>query len=403
MAILDKFSVLSKTRASLLALGIDPFSVTFDDVTSPTEAVIGGKPTMIFGSNNYLGLTYDPVVIAAGVEALKRYGTGTTGSRIANGTFAGHQALEKRLADFFGRKHGMVLSTGYQANLAMISTLAGKGDQIIIDADSHASIYDACRMGNAEVIRFRHNDPEDLAKRLKRLDGTPGEKLIVVEGIYSMMGDTAPMKEFAAVKRELGGYLLVDEAHSFGVLGEKGLGAAEAAGVSADVDFIVGTFSKSLAAVGGFCVSDIDNFDILRVVSRPYMFTASQPPSVIATVLAALDRLEADTSLRVSLRANAERFYGGLAKAGFALGPEVNPIVSVKLPDIATAAKFWTGLLDAGVYVNLAIPPATPTSEPLLRCSVTAAHRFEQIDRAVEIFTSIGTTLGVIGAAKAGA
>lgn len=402
MAILDKFAALAKTRASLLALGLDPFSVSFDDVTSPTDAVIHGKPAMIFGSNNYLGLTYDEKVISAGVEALKRYGTGTTGSRIANGTFAGHQLLEEKLAACFGRKHAMVLSTGYQANLAMISTLASKGDQIIIDADSHASIYDACRMGNAEVIRFRHNDPEDLAKRLKRLAGTPGEKLIVVEGIYSMLGDTAPMQEIAAVKREFGGYLLVDEAHSFGVLGEKGLGASEVAGVEADVDFIVGTFSKSLAAVGGFCVSDIDGFDILRVTSRPYMFTASQPPAVIATVLAALERLQANPALRTTLRANAERFYGGLAKSGFGLGPEVNPIVSVRLPDIQTAAKFWTGLLDAGVYVNLAIPPATPTSEPLLRCSVTAAHRFEQIDRAVEIFTEIGTALGVVGV-KAGA
>lgn len=401
MSILDKFSALSKTRASLLALGVDPFSVAFDDVTSPTEAVIHGKPTMIFGSNNYLGLTYDEKVIAAGVEALKRYGTGTTGSRIANGTFIGHQALEQKLAACFGRKHAMVCSTGYQANLAMISTLAGKGDQIIIDADSHASIYDACRMGNAEVIRFRHNDPEDLAKRLKRLDGTPGEKLIVVEGIYSMLGDTAPMREIAAVKRELGGYLLVDEAHSFGVLGEKGLGAAEEAGVSADVDFIVGTFSKSLAAVGGFCVSDIDGFDILRVTSRPYMFTASQPPAVIATVIAALERLQADGSLRQSLRANAERFYGGLAQVGFVLGPQVNPIVSVKLPDIPTAAKFWTSLLDAGIYVNLALPPATPTLEPLLRCSVTAAHRFEQIDRAVAIFATLGKELSVLSGASA--
>lgn len=399
MSILDKFSALSKTRASLLALGLDPFSVAFDDVTSPSEAVIHGKPTMIFGSNNYLGLTYDENVIAAGIAALKRYGTGTTGSRIANGTFAGHQTLEHKLAACFGRKHAMVCSTGYQANLAMISTLAAKGDQIIIDADSHASIYDACRMGNAEVIRFRHNDPEDLAKRLKRLDGTPGDKLIVVEGIYSMLGDTAPMKEIAAVKRELGGYLLVDEAHSFGVLGEKGLGAAEEAGVSADVDFIVGTFSKSLAAVGGFCVSDIEGFDILRVVSRPYMFTASQPPAVIATVIAALERLQSDASLRQSLRANAERFYGGLARAGFALGPQVNPIVSVRLPDIPVAAKFWTSLLDAGVYVNLALPPATPTSEPLLRCSVTAAHRFAQIDRAVEIFAEIGKSLGVLSGA----
>lgn len=401
MSILDKFAALKKAHDGVLALGIDPFAVAFESVTSPTEAVIDGRSTLIFGSNNYLGLTYRPEVVAAGVEALTEYGSGTTGSRIANGTYFGHRQLEEKLAAFFGRKHGMVFSTGYQANLAMISTLVAKGDQMVIDADSHASIYDGCRMGTAEVIRFRHNDPNDLAKRLSRLQGTPGEKLIVVEGIYSMMGDTARIAEIAAVKREYGAYLLVDEAHSFGVLGEKGLGAAEAAGVSADVDFIVGTFSKSLGGVGGFCVSDIDGFDILRLASRPYMFTASLPPSVIATTLKALEVIGADKSLKIQLRTNAERFYGGLAKLGFALGPEVNPIVSIKLPKVEIAAHFWGALLKRGVYVNLALPPATPTQEPLLRTSVTAAHTGEQIDKALAVFADIGRELGVIDAARA--
>lgn len=401
MSILDKFEALKKNHDALLALGIDPLAVTFDDVTSPTTAVIAGKTISIFGSNNYLGLTYRPEVIEAGLDALRHYGSGTTGSRIANGTFCGHRLLEEKLAAHFGRKHCMVFSTGYQANLAMISTLVGKADQMLIDADSHASIYDGCRMGTAEVIRFRHNDPADLAKRLGRLKGTPGEKLIVVEGIYSMLGDTARIADIVAVKREFGAYLLVDEAHSFGVLGERGLGAAEAAGVLDDVDFVVGTFSKSLGAVGGFCVSDIEGFDILRVASRPYMFTASQPPSVIATTLKALEVIERDGSLRIKLRANAERFYGGLKRLGFALGPEVNPIVSIRLKDVATAAHFWGALLAHGVYVNLALPPATPTPEPLLRTSVTAAHTKEQIDAALAVFAEIGTSLGVIAGAAA--
>jgi 8-amino-7-oxononanoate synthase len=397
MSILDKFAGLKETHDKLAALGADPFAVKFDTVISPAEAKIGDRDVLIMGSNNYLGLTYDPKVIAAGIEALRTSGSGTSGSRIANGTYRGHRLLEERLAAYFGRRHGMVFTTGYQANLATISTLAGRGDTMLIDADSHASIYDGCKMSAAEVIRFRHNDPADLAKRLKRLEGTKGDKLIVIEGIYSMMGDRARIKEIAAVKRETGAYLLADEAHSFGVLGEHGRGVAEEAGVERDVDFVVGTFSKSLAGIGGFCVSDIEGFDVLRLCSRPYMFTASLPPSVVATTLAALARIETDSSLRAKLRANAERFYGGLAKAGFSLGPEVNPIVSVRLPDIPTAASFWASLLDAGVYVNLALPPATPTSAPLLRTSVTAAHSFAQIDKAIAIIVAVGRKLGVIG------
>jgi 8-amino-7-oxononanoate synthase len=397
MSILDKFTGLKGAHDALTALGADPFAVNFDSVISPSEATIGGRPVLVFGSNNYLGLTYDPKVIEAGLAALKSFGSGTTGSRIANGTFTGHTQLEERLAAYYGHRHCMIFSTGYQANLAMISTLAGKEDTILIDADSHASIYDGCRMGNAQVIRFRHNDPADLAKRLKRLEGQPGERLIVVEGIYSMLGDRAKIAGIAAVKRETGATLMVDEAHSFGVLGGKGLGAAEEAGVLADVDFVVGTFSKSLAGVGGFCVSNIEGFDILRLACRPYMFTASLPPAIVACTLAALTRIETDPSLRKKLAANAERFYRGLEKAGFRLGPEVSPIVSARLPDAPTAAKFWTTLLDAGVYVNLALPPATPTEEPLLRTSVTAAHEFAQIDRAIEIISAVGGKLGVIG------
>jgi 8-amino-7-oxononanoate synthase len=397
MSILDKFAGIQHAHDALTALGIDPLAVEFDAMTSPCEGVIDGRKVLILGSNNYLGLTYDPAVIDRGVDALRAFGSGTTGSRIANGTYRGHKELELRLAGFFGRRHAMIFSTGYQANLATISTLAGKDDTILIDADSHASIYDACRMGNAQVIRFRHNDPADLAKRLKRLDGQPGEKLIVIEGIYSMLGDRAPVAEIAAVTRAAGATLLADEAHSFGVLGRNGRGAAEEAGVERDVDFVVGTFSKSLGGIGGFCVSDVPGFDILRLVCRPYMFTASLPPAVVACTLAALERIATDPSLRQRLAANAERFYRGLEAAGFALGPQISPIVSVRLSDVSMAAQFWKALLEAGVYVNLALPPATPTSEPLLRTSVTAAHTSAQIDKALGVFADIGTRLGAIG------
>ncbi len=402
MSIFDKFASLQESYDSLRALGADPFSVTFDSMLSPVEGVMGNRPVLILGSNNYLGLTFDPDVIQAGTAALATHGSGTTGSRIANGTYGGHSALEQKLAQFFGRRHAMVFTTGYQANLATISTLAGRDDHLLIDADSHASIYDGCRLGHAQVIRFRHNDPDDLARRLRRLEGQGGCRLIVVEGIYSMLGDRARLAEIAQVKRETGAYLLVDEAHSLGVLGARGRGLAEEVGADADVDFIVGTFSKSLGAIGGFCVSNLDGFDILRVTSRPYMFTASLPPSVVASVQTALGHIDAKPELRQRLTANQHQLYDGLTAQGFKLGPEASPIVSIHVPDVPRAAEFWAALLADGVYVNLAMPPATPTSEPLLRASVTASHTSGQIDRAIATFAAIGRRLGVIGADAVG-
>jgi 8-amino-7-oxononanoate synthase len=399
MSILAKYAPLREAFEGLTALGANPFGVLFDAVLSPTEGVLDGRKTILLGTNNYLGLTFDESCIEKAAETVRAQGTGTTGSRIANGSYDGHKKLELALAAFYGRKHGMVFTTGYQANLGVLSALVGRGDHLIIDADSHASIYDGSRLAQGEVIRFRHNDPDDLYKRLKRLSGQPGDKLIVVEGIYSMLGDTAPLKEIAAVKRETGAYLMVDEAHSMGVLGATGRGLAEAAGVEADVDFIVGTFSKSLGSVGGFCVSDIDDFDLLRVVSRPYMFTASLPPSVIASTLQALRRIEEEPALRARLTANAKRLYDGLNDLGFATGPQANPIVAVAMPDKETAIAFWNALLVGGLYLNLALPPATPNNTPLLRSSVSAAHTPEQIDAALDLFAQVGREFGLLPAA----
>ncbi len=333
------------------------------------------------------------------MAAARAYGVGTTGSRIANGTQGLHRQLEERLAAFFRRRHCMVFSTGYQANLGTISALAGKDDYLLLDADSHASIYDGSRLGHAQVIRFRHNDADDLRKRLRRLEGTPGAKLVVVEGIYSMMGDVVPMAEFAAVKRETGAWLLADEAHSVGVMGEHGRGVAEADGVEDDVDFVVGTFSKSLGTVGGYCVSNHAGLDLIRLCSRPYMFTASLPPEVIAATMAALDEMERQPELRVRLMDNARRLHAGLQAAGLRTGPQASPVVSVVLDDIPVAVAFWNRLLDLGVYVNLSLPPATPDQHPLLRTSVMATHTPGQIDRAVEIFAVVAAEMGINRAA----
>jgi 8-amino-7-oxononanoate synthase len=398
MGLFDKHLAYRDAYNAIRQAGADPFSVRFDAVVSPTEGVINGKRTILLGTNNYLGLTFDEEAIAASVKAVQERGTGTTGSRIANGSFEAHVELEEALAKFYNRKHAMVFTTGYQANLGVLSTLVGRGDHLILDADSHASIYDGSRLGHAEVIRFRHNDPEDLYKRLRRMKDVPGERLIVVEGIYSMIGDIAPLKEIAAVKRELGGYLLVDEAHSMGVLGEHGRGLAELAGVEDDVDFVVGTFSKSLGAIGGFCVSDMDDFDVMRVTCRPYMFTASLPPAVVSSTVTALRRLEEQPELRHKLMANARRLYDGLSAMGYMTGPTSSPIVAITMPDTERAIGMWNALLQNGVYLNLALPPATPDSRPLLRTSVSAAHTDEQIDQVLAVFAEIGASMGLIEA-----
>ena len=397
MALFDQFQDLIRSHSAVKAVGADPFGVTMERVVSPTEAIVEGRPTILVGTNNYLGLTFDPSCIEAAVEALETHGTGTTGSRIANGSYGGHAQLEDALARFYGRRSAMVFTTGYQANLGIISRIAGPKDYLIIDADSHASIYDACKMCAGTVIRFKHNDAADLDKRLQRLAGADGNKIVVVEGIYSMLGDQAPLAEIAAVKRKHGAYLVVDEAHSMGVLGKTGRGLAEAVDVEADVDFIVGTFSKSLGAIGGFCVSDHPDFDVLRIACRPYMFTASLPPSIVASVREALKVVEGRPELRTRLWANVGTLYDGLKRRGFSLGPQKGPVVAVQLPSPDMGIHAWQLLLQSGVYVNLALPPATPNGLSLLRCSVCAAHSRHQLERVIDVITDVGYQIGLLG------
>ena len=408
---LAKYAGLKHASARLRDVRQNPFTVAFDEMLSPTEARLGNRTVLLLGTNNYLGLTFDPSCIERAVLALETEGTGTTGSRIANGTYGGHAALEAQVARFLGRRHAMLFTTGYQANLGILSGLANRDDNLLLDADSHASIYDGARLSGAQVTRFRHNDPEDLYRRLRLLatrasqkpaGSEPAQNLIVVEGIYSMLGDVAPLREIAAVKKEMGGFLLVDEAHSLGVLGERGRGLVEVAGIEDDVDFIVGTFSKSLGGIGGFCASDVPDFELLRLASRAYMFSASLPSAVVAGVSRALELVEEQPGLRVRLARHAERLYHGLSDAGFALGPTVSPIVSLRLADPDIAVLFWNRLLEAGIYVNLALPPATPEGKSLLRTSVSAAHSVGQINHAVETITAIGQELGVVPGVNAG-
>lgn len=389
MSLFSKFEKLARDRAALLSSGIDPFGAPIEQVFSPTEALINGRRIILAGTNNYLGLSFAPECLRAAHEALDREGTGTTGSRMANGSFSGHRALERELAAFYGCRSCIVFTTGYQANLGMISGLTGPGDVLMIDADSHASIYDGCKLSGAEVIRFRHNDAADLRKRLKRLGERVSNTLIIVEGIYSMLGDRAPLADIVAVKQEVGGYLLVDEAHSLGVLGETGRGLSEETGVGDQVDFVVGTFSKSLVGIGGYCVSNLPELDLVRYASRPYVFTASPSPAVIASTRAALKLVRDGKHLREKLWRSARRMYARLHELGYQLGPEPGPVIAAMVATREQALAFWYGLFEHGIYVNLVFPPAAPGDMSLVRCSVSAAHTDEQIDMICNAFAAL--------------
>ena len=389
MSLFDKFQPIIDIRAELDHVGIMPFGAVTEKILSSTEAIVNGHEVILAGTNNYLGLTFDPECVAAARTAIEEQGTGTTGSRMANGTFADHVLLEQELATFFDKRHAIVFSTGYAATMGMASTLAGPGDVIVLDADSHASIYDGVRLSGAEIIRFRHSDVGDLEKRLRRLGERIDNTLIIVEGIYSMLGDRSPLAEIAAVKRRYGGMLLIDEAHSLGMLGAHGRGVAEEQGVEDDVDFIVGTFSKSLGAIGGYCVSNHPQLEAVRFATRSYIFTASPSPSVIASTRVALRLLQERPELRTRLWDNAQRLYDGLQRLGFRVSPEVSPVVAVTIEDRDLAIAWWQQLLQHGAYVNLVMPPASPGDNSLLRCSVSAAHTPAQIDRILEAFATL--------------
>jgi len=395
----SKFDPLIQQRETLLATGVtDPYNLVMEKVISPTVAICNGRETILLGTYNYMGMTFDEDVIAAGKDALDKFGAGTTGSRVLNGTYQGHKECEEALKEFYAMDHAMVFSTGYQANLGIISTIAGKGDYVILDIDSHASIYDGCAMGNAEIVAFRHNDVEALEKRLKRLPPEAG-KLVVLEGVYSMLGDVAPLKEMIRVSKENGAMILVDEAHSMGFIGENGRGVAEAQGVIDDVDFIIGTFSKSVGTVGGFCVSNHPKFEILRLVCRPYVFTASLPPSVVATAATSIRKLMHGSNKRAHLWENSKVLHKGLRDLGFTLGTDEpqSAIIAVIMPDLEQGAMMWEALLEEGLYVNLARPPATPAGMTLLRCSLCAEHTIEQVGEILGRFERAGKRIGIIG------
>ena len=394
----SKFDPLIAMREGLLAGGQeDPFNLVMEKVLSPTQAICNGRETILLGTYNYMGMTFDPDVIEAGKQALEDFGSGTTGSRVLNGTYRGHRECEDALREFYGMDHAMVFSTGYQANLGIISTVAGKGDYIVLDIDSHASIWDGCKLGDAEIVPFKHNDIEAMEKRLRRIPEGAG-KLVILEGVYSMLGDIAPLKEMIAVAKKYGAMVLVDEAHSMGFIGHHGRGVAEAQGVLDDVDFVIGTFSKSVGTVGGFCVSNHPKFEILRLVCRPYVFTASLPPSVVATAATSIRKLMHGSNKRAHLWENSKTLHAGLKALGFQLGTDEpqSAIIAVIMPDLEKGAMMWEALLKEGLYVNLARPPATPANMTLLRCSLCAEHSEDQVRTILGMFEAAGRSVGII-------
>jgi len=394
MDLLDKLRPIADQLASL-GHGATPFDTTIEETPTPCEAAINGRPVLMCGSNNYFGLTHHPDVIAAAADALRHYGSGTTGSRAANGTLTLHGRLEREFAEYYGKRHAMVFTTGYQANLGMIAGLCGSGDTVLVDFESHASIYDGARLSGAEVFGFRHNSAADLRRKLSRL-AEPRRALVVVEGLYSIAGDVAPLGELTAVCRDAGAYLMVDEAHAFGAYGDRGLGAAEAQGVLAAVDFVVGTFSKTLAGVGGFCVSDHVALRHLHFTARSYVFTASGSPANMAGVAAALAIVRRDRTLAARLWSNVRHVRAGLAALGYQIGQTESPIVPLYIGAADRTIAFWRALLDAGLYVNIVLPPGCKPDACLLRTSYSAAHTTAQLDRALAIFASVGRKLSII-------
>ncbi|MEO0973210.1 MAG: aminotransferase class I/II-fold pyridoxal phosphate-dependent enzyme [Pseudomonadota bacterium] len=380
MSLFDKFAEARSKRDALRQLPVNPVSIRIERALDATTAQIDGRSVIMAGTNNYLGLTFEAECIRAAQRALEQSGTGTTGSRVANGNYAEHEGLEQDLANFYGYEHGMLFSTGYGANLGTIAALVGPGDCVLLDADAHASLYDACRLSGADIFRFRHNDPESLDKRLRRLGERARNTLVAVEGLYSILGDYPALGPFCDVCERHGALLLVDEAHSLGTFGEHGRGLSEADGVLDRVDFIVGTFSKSLGATGGYCVSRHEALSLFRYTSRPFIFTASPCPSVVASTRAALRLLRTQPERRTRLWAYAHRLYDGLAQMGLTLGPQPSPVVAVRCPSAEAALGVWQGLLERGVYTNLIVPPASPDGSSFIRCSLSAAHTQAQVE-----------------------
>ncbi len=390
------YKAYTYTRADeIRAAGLYPYFIPIEG-SEGTVVTIDGQPKIMLGSNNYLGLTHDPRVLDYAEKVAHKYGTGCTGSRLLNGTLDLHLKLEQDLAGLVGKQAALVFSTGYFVNLGTISTLIGRKDTVIIDKLDHASIVDGCRLAHGETLRYRHNDMADLERQLKKLVDSPGGRLVVIDGIFSMEGDISNLPEIIPLARKYGARVMVDEAHSLGVLGPNGAGAAEHFGLSDQVDLIMGTFSKSFASIGGFVAGEEKVLDYVKVHSRPFIFSAAMAPYSVATVQKCVEILKSEPERRERLWKNAEFLKNGIRGLGFDTGPCDSPVIPVIVGEALPCFAFWKDLLEEGVFTNPVIAPAVPENSSRIRTSVMATHTEDLLSRALEIFAKVGKKHGLI-------
>lgn len=362
--------------------------------TEGTEVVIDGKRLIMIGSNNYLGLTTHPAVREAAMDAIAQFGTSCTGSRFLNGTLDLHKELERRLARFLGKEAALIFGTGYQANLGALTALLGRDDIAIADKEIHASLVDALTMAGCKLKRFRHNDVNDLERLLK--ENEDASKLVIVDGVYSMGGDLAPLPEITALAKKYNARVYLDDAHGLGVMGEGGRGTHFHFNCVDDVDIVMGTFSKSFASLGGVVAGSKDVIEYIQHKARSLIFSASMPPANVATVMACVDIVEADPSYPQKVHRNAAKVRNALREMGFNCGESVTPVVPVIIGNDMNTVFAWRACFDAGIYVNPVLPPGVPPNKSLLRTSYMATHTDEQLDRVIEAFRVVGLKTGLI-------
>ncbi len=379
---------------TLISQGLYPFFRTIESAQNP-EVVMNGRRLIMVGSNNYLGLTNHPKVKEAAIEAIRKYGTGCAGSRFLNGTLDIHVQLEEKLARFMRKEAAIIFSTGFQVNLGVISALIGKDDVVVIDKMDHASIIDGCRLSFGEVRKFRHNDVADLERVLK--ENEDRDKMIVVDGVFSMEGDIAHLPEIVSLSKKYGARLMVDDAHGIGVLGKTGRGTSEHFGLENEVDLIMGTYSKSLASIGGFISGSADVIHYIKHCARSLIFSASPPPASVAAVNAAVDIIENEPERRERLWKNTARMLNGFKDLGFQTGHSQTPIVPVVVGEDERAFLMGMMLQEEGVFANVAVTPAVPAGMALIRTSYMATHTDEHLDLVLTAFEKVGKKLGIIG------
>ena len=390
--IFEKCNKFTKAK-ELMSVGIYPFFRVIESAQDP-EVLMNGRRMIMVGSNNYLGLTNHPAVKEAALEAIRKYGTGCAGSRFLYGTLDIHVKLEEKLARFIRKEAALIFSTGFQVNLGVISALVGKDDVMIIDKMDHASIIDGCRLSYGEVKKFRHNDMADLERILK--ENSDRGKLIIVDGVFSMEGDIVNLPKVVELAKEYGARLMVDDAHGIGVLGKTGRGTAEHFGLEDEVDLIMGTYSKSLASIGGFIAGSEKVVHYIKHFARALIFSASPPPASVAAVSAAIDIIDNEPERIERLWKNTRKMLMGLKDLGFQVGPSETPIIPVLVGDNETAFKMIMMLQEEGVFANVAVSPAVPEGKALIRTSYMATHTEEQLNRVLAAFEKTGKALGLI-------